>query len=32
MHVIVDGLLAQTLPAPRPPNKRAKLAGARLSD
>jgi transposase InsO family protein len=32
MHVIAGGLLAQTLPAPVPPNKRATLAGARVSD
>lgn len=32
MQVIAGGLLAQTLPAPVPPNKRARLAGARLSD
>lgn len=29
MHVIADGLLAKTMPAPLPPAARARLAGAR---
>jgi hypothetical protein len=32
MHVICQGLLAFTLPAPIPPDRRAKLSGARISD
>ncbi|HCT79082.1 MAG TPA: hypothetical protein DGG94_16960 [Micromonosporaceae bacterium] len=31
MHVICGGLLAATMPAPIPPDRRAKLSGARIS-